>query len=197
MFGFTGNYKGKRISIQGTGIGIPSTALYLHELIHSYKVNCVMRLGTCGAIQPDLKLGEVILATEAYTDSAAVQSFSNSTSFTPKPSSRLIKIVENISSSLHIALKTGALFSTDLFYSEDPHRYDSYITQGVLGVDMETSLLYAMAEYYKIASLSLLTVSDNILTGTASSAEEREKHADDMIRLALEVIAAKNDPAKS
>ncbi len=187
MLGYTGTYKGKKVSIQGTGIGIPSTALYLHELIHSYKVNCVMRLGTCGAIQKDLKLGEVILASEAFTDSAAVQTFLSSNSPRAMPSEKLVKTAESIAASLNINLKKGTLLSTDLFYSEDKYRYDSFIHQGVLAVDMETSLLYAMANFYKIESIALLTVSDNILTGTASSADDRERHADDMIRLALEV----------
>lgn len=191
MLGYTGTYQSKKISIQGTGIGIPSTALYLHELIHSYNVECVMRLGTCGAIQSNLKLDQLILATEAYTDSAAVQSFLRNAD-PCKPSGELKSLAEKISKQLSIDLLEGPLFSTDLFYSEDPHRYDQYIQRGVLGVDMETCLLYAMSAYYKIESIALLTVSDNIITGAASSAEAREKNADEMIRLALEIILSKD-----
>jgi purine-nucleoside phosphorylase len=186
-FGFTGTHHGLKISIQGTGIGIPSTALYLHELIHSYGVTCVIRVGTCGALQPEIRLEEVILASAAVTDSAAVHSFTDRLQSTTKPTASLVKLAEKAAHDLHIALRKGPVFSTDLFYHEDPNRYDPPTRQGVLGVDMETSILYAMADYYRIKGLSLLTVSDNIVTGIVSSAEDRERNFQSMILLALEV----------
>ncbi|MFM8911298.1 MAG: purine-nucleoside phosphorylase [Flammeovirgaceae bacterium] len=187
MLGYTGTYRGKRISIQGTGIGMPSTALYVHELIHSYKVKCIMRLGTCGAIQPQLRLADLVLATEAFGDSWAPRVFLPPNAVSSRPSPQLIAQAESVATSLGIDMTMGAAFSTDLFYSEDKHRYKPWVTQGVLGVDMETYLLYAMTAYYQVKSLTLLTVSDNILTGTAAPVAAREKPADAMIRLALEV----------
>lgn len=187
MLGFTGTYRGKRISIQGTGIGMPSTALYVHELIHYYHVKCIMRLGTCGAIQRQLNLGDLIMATEAHGDSWATRTFLPPGIVSSRPSQQLLQLAEHAAQHLNIDVKQGPAFSTDLFYSEDAHRYEPWAKQGALGVDMETQLLYAMTAYYQVKSLALLTVSDNILTGTAAPVASREKPANAMIRLALEV----------
>lgn len=187
MLGYTGTYRGQRISIQGTGIGIPSTALYLHELIHGYGVKVVMRVGTCGAIQPDLKLGSVIVATHAFTDSAAIRPFTNA--LAPAADSALAGQALAKAQALNIPVHAGPLFSTDLFYSPDTTRYEQPTAEGVLGVDMETAMLYAMASYFKIRALALLTVSDNILTGATAPAETREKHNQHMMHLALELAA--------
>jgi purine-nucleoside phosphorylase len=186
MFGYTGKYKSKRISIQGTGIGIPSTALYVHELIHSYRATCIIRVGTCGAIQEDIKLGQIILAKGAATDSKTTIHSKNN-KFEPLADPWLIQKAQETAYELGIFFRLGNIFSTDLFYSDNPHRWAKYIRQGVLAVDMETSILYTMAEQNKIQSLSILTVSDNILTGEAASAEDREIKTLDMMRLALEI----------
>lgn len=187
MLGYTGTYRGKPISIQGTGIGMPSTALYVHELIRGYEVKCIMRLGTCGAIQQSLQLSDLVLATEAFGDSWAAGMFMPAGAKSSRPSAHMVALAERAAAPLNIELKKGAAFSTDLFYSEDIHRYDQLVTQGVLGVDMETYLLYAMTAYYQVKSVALLTVSDNILTGTAAPVAAREKPGDAMIRLALTI----------
>jgi purine-nucleoside phosphorylase len=187
MLGYTGTWNGTRVSIQGTGIGIPSTALYLHELIHSYDVSCVIRIGTCGALQADLALGDLVAATHAHTDSAAVSKFLRD-SDSPYASDHLLQRAEMVAKNLSLPLRKGPLFSTDLFYSEDNNRYDKSKTLGLLGVDMETSMLYAMASHYGVSALSILTVSDNLITGAESSAEEREKQANDMMSVALRVV---------
>lgn len=187
MLGYTGTYRGKRISIQGTGIGMPSTALYVHELIHGYGVKCMMRLGTCGAIQQPLQLADLVLATEAFGDSLAPRMFMPAGVVSSRPSAQLVELADRAAASLNIEIKKGAAFSTDLFYSEDIHRYDQLVEQGVLGVDMETYLLYAMTAYYHVKSIALLTVSDNILTGTAAPVAAREKPAEAMIQLALAI----------
>jgi len=186
MLGFTGTYRGVPISIQGTGIGIPSTALYVHELTHSYGANFIIRIGTCGALQADLSLGDLVTVTHALTDSAAVSRFLSG----PEPShadAGLIRLAGQVAQTLGLPLRNGPLFSTDLFYSEDNQRYDQSRMNGVLGVDMETSMLYAMGAWYGFKALSILTVSDNLITGAESSAEEREKQANDMMRVALGV----------
>jgi purine-nucleoside phosphorylase len=187
MFGFTGTFQGTRVSIQGTGIGIPSTALYVHELTHSYDVSCIIRVGTCGALQADLALGDLVAATHAFTDSEAVSRFLSGSDPSPADPG-LLHMAEQSARELGMSLRKGPLFSTDLFYSEDDKRYDRSRTQGVLGVDMETSMLYAMGTWYGFKALSILTVSDNLLTGAESSAEEREKQTSDMMRVALGIV---------
>lgn len=187
MLGYTGTYRGIPVSIQGTGIGIPSTALYIHELTHSYEVNCIIRIGTCGALQANLVLGDLVAATHALTDSAAVQKFISGNE-TPSADATLLQQAEVVAKQLGVTIRKGPLFSTDLFYSEDDRRYDASKVNGVLGVDMETSMVYAMGSRYGFKALSILTVSDNLITGTESSAEEREKQANDMMRVALGVV---------
>ena len=187
MFGFTGMHRGTRVSIQGTGIGIPSTALYVHELTHSYEVNCIIRVGTCGALQADLALGDLVAATHALTDSAAVSRFLKEGT-TPGADPGLMHLADQVSKQLALPLRKGQLFSTDLFYSEDETRYNAVRMNGTLGVDMETSMLYAMGDWYGFKALSILTVSDNLITGAESPPEEREKQANDMMRVALGVV---------
>lgn len=189
MLGYTGTYGGQSVSIQGTGIGIPSTALYLHELIHSYGVRKIIRVGTCGAIQPQLELGQVILAEKSLTDSAAVNLLTKDADFEPCATTELMNEAKRKAKALGISIETGTIFSTDLFYSiDDPTRWHEPNAQGVLAVEMETSIVYTLATMNNIASLSILTVSDNIITGEIASAEDRETKTNDMIRLALELI---------
>lgn len=187
MYGYTGRYHDQRISIQGTGIGIPSTALYMHELIHSYGVKCIIRIGTCGALQKNLSPGQLVLATEADTDSAVVQQYNMHRPSSPKASPLLLQRAKEVSQVHKTKLHLGPVFSTDLFYSEDTHRYDPLIAKGTLGVDMETSMVYAMTSYFNVSSISLLTVSDNLLTGEALSASDRELKTVEMLNLALEI----------
>ncbi len=192
MEGYTGFYKGKKISIQGTGIGIPSTALYLHELICDYHIKCVIRLGTAGALQPTLKLGQLILANQAMTDSGVVHHYHKIINKHPEANQDLLQLARASSQELGISLYEGAIFSTDLFYSEDTSRYQTMVAQGLLAVEMETSMVYAMARYFSIKALSLLTISDHILSGEALDAEYREQKTTEMLTLALET-ALKNE----
>lgn len=187
MLGFTGTYKGKRVSVQGTGMGIPSTAIYVHELIHEYQVKRLIRIGTCGAIQTELKLGQLILANAAYTDSATSLMHFNTMNYAPKASELLLQKARETAHWLAIPLLEGPVFSTDVFYSEDETRWNTPIEKGVLGVEMESSILYTLALKNKVESLSILSVSDNILTGASTTAKEREEAGLDMMTLALEI----------
>jgi purine-nucleoside phosphorylase len=190
MFGYTGVYLGKKISIQGTGIGIPSTALYLHELIHSYGVKTVIRVGTCGAIQPDLMLGQIIVAENALSDSQVISTLTNHSKTLPSASTRMLQETKKSAGQMDIAIREGTVFSTDLFYHDhDPLRWKEHVQTGVLGVEMETAVVYALATKNKINALSILTVSDHIFSGATASADDREKGTSDMMRLALEVAA--------
>ena len=186
MEGYTGLYKGKKISVQGTGIGIPSTALYMHELIHDYGVRCIIRVGTCGAIQPGLALGQLILVSESGTDSGVVRHYHREEHKLPQADASLLAMAQRVALQQQKSLTLGHIFSTDLFYHEDPKRYDPLIAQGVLAVDMESSMVYAMAKHFIVQALSILTVSDHIVSKQALSATDREQKTTEMLTLALE-----------
>jgi purine-nucleoside phosphorylase len=187
MYGFTGMYKGRQVSVQGTGIGIPSTALYLHELIQEYGVRKIIRVGTCGALQPDLPLHRLILVTEAYTDSLTNLLYNAEMSAAAKAYEPLLHRAREIARKHVITVANGPVFSTDMFYHDDQHRWDKWRERGVLSIEMETSILYNMARKNNIQALSILSVSDNILTGATTTAIDRQEAAQDMMLLALEL----------
>ena len=187
MLGFTGYYQGKKVSVQGTGMGIPSTAIYLHELVHAYGVKRIIRVGTCGAIQPDLELGQLILADAAFTDSGTNLIYFNDQIYAPRATERLLHRARLTAQDLKIPAKVGLVYSTDTFYSDDANRWDKWIAKGVLAVEMETSILYTLAQKYNFEALSVLSVSDNIITNKLTTAAEREHASMDMMKLALEI----------
>ncbi len=185
MFGFTGLYKGQRVSIQGTGMGMGSAGIYIHELINTYQCRNLIRVGTCGSIQEDLDLGQVLLVTGASGDSDANTVLFKNQHFAPTPSFELLVKAYEIARKLDIRVHPGTVFSTNTFYDLEPNRWDVWKKHGILGIDMETEILYTMACRFRVNALSLLTVSDNILTGSASSQEEREKTFNEMMEIAL------------
>jgi len=187
MYGYTGVFKGKRISIQGGGMGIPSNAIYIHELITEYEVKNIIRIGTCGSIQPDVKLGEVILAMSACSDSNVNRIDFKGLDFAPTANFSLLYDAYNKAKELGINTRVGNIFSTDTFYRDDPDRWEIWAAHNVLGVEMETSLLYTMGARFNVKTLSILTVSDNIVTEEFSSAEMREQSFTDMVKIALEI----------
>lgn len=192
MLGYTGTYDGHSISIQGTGIGIPSTALYVHELIHDYHVKQIIRIGTCGAIKSHLVLGNLIIGSRARTDSAAIDLLLGSPTEFTEPDTSLLLLAQQVASNQNIQVQLGEIFSTDLFYADhDPTRWKSVANRNVLAVEMETCMLYAMAKKNNIKALSILTVSDNIITGEMLSATARETNTTDMVKLAL-ILASRS-----
>jgi len=187
MLGYTGMYKGKRVSVQGTGIGIPSTALYLHELIHEYGVQKIMRLGTCGGIQADLQLHQLILVTEAYTDSNTHLLYQPDLNTPAKANAALLQHATEIALQRSISVIQGPVYSTDLFYHDDEHRWDIWQQRGLLAIEMESNILYNMAAKNNIQALSILSVSDNVITHTTTSPGDREQAKMEMIALAMEL----------
>lgn len=187
MLGYTGMYNGKRVSVQGTGMGIPSTAIYVHELIHDYNVKKIIRIGTCGALQALLKVGQLILADAAYTDSYTNMMHFNTMDFAPKADENLLKQAREKALIHGIPVMEGTVFSTDTFYCEDVNRWDTWIKRGVLAIEMESSILYTLAFKNKVQALSILMVSDNLLTKEVASAKEREQASMEMMKLALEI----------
>lgn len=187
MFGFTGYYKGKRVSIQGSGMGMGSAGIYIHELITTYKVQNIIRVGTCGAIQRDLDLGQVIIAMSASGDSDANSHLFKGMHFAATADFDLLYNAVEAAKRLNINTKQGPIFSTNTFYDTEANRWDVWEKHGILGVEMESQILFTLAKRLGAKALSILTVSDNILTGESSSQKDREQSYSDMMKIALEI----------
>lgn len=186
MLGFTGTYKGKRVSVQGTGMGIPSISIYITELMQSYNVQNLIRVGTCGTIQKDVKVRDVILAMSASTDSQINRKiFGGAVDYAPTANFELLKNAYDAGIQKGLHLKVGNVFSADLFY-DDYAEHEKWANYGILAVEMEAAALYTLAAKFGRKALAILTVSDHILTGEATSAEERQLTFNDMIEVALE-----------
>ncbi|TCS81059.1 purine-nucleoside phosphorylase [Tepidibacillus fermentans] len=187
MYGFTGTYKGKRVSVQGTGMGVPSISIYVDELINSYGVKNLMRIGTCGSFQPDVKIRDVILAMSASTDSNINKIRFNGLDFAPTASFDLLKKAYDKAVEMGISVKVGNILTSDTFYHDDPDSWKLWAKFGVLAVEMETAALYTLAAKYHVNALTLLTVSDSLVSGELTTAEERQKTFTKMIEIALEI----------
>lgn len=188
MLGFTGTYKGHRVSVQGSGMGAPSMAIYAHELIHGYGVQRLIRVGSAGGIQPTLKVGNLIGASAASYDSNFNQHLNIRGSLTPAASFNLLKEAHRIAEVIGVPLKVGVVLSSDLFYTPDGTKaLEEWQRLGVLAVEMEAAALYLEAQMGKAEALALLTVSDLPFSGEKMSAQEREQTLSEMIELALEV----------
>ena len=190
MYGFTGTYKGRRISVQGTGMGIPSLSIYVHELINMYGVRHLVRIGSCGGLQADIDLRDVLLAQCASSDSSMNRIRFDGMDFAPGASFALLKAAYDRAEALNVPVKVGNILSTDTFYGEDPDSWKLWARYGVMAVEMESSALYTLAARFNVHALSILTVSDNLVTGNATSSEEREKTFTAMMTLALETACA-------
>lgn len=188
MLGFTGTYNGKRVSIQGSGMGMASTAIYVNELANTYKVKNIVRVGTCGAIQEDLQIGQVILAMSASGDSSANKHYFQGLQYAATADFDLLIKAYKAAQKLNIKTCQGSIFSTDTFYDDNPNRWEIWEEHGIIGVEMETQILFTLAKRFGVKALSLLTVSDNIKTGAAASNLEREQSFKDMMRIAFELI---------
>ncbi|HWO96804.1 MAG TPA: purine-nucleoside phosphorylase [Bacillus sp. (in: firmicutes)] len=185
MLGFTGTYKGKRVSVQGTGMGVPSISIYVNELIQSYNVQNLIRVGTCGAIQKDVNVRDVILAMTSSTDSQMNRIAFGGIDYAPTASFDLLKKAYDAGTEKGLNLKVGNVFTADQFYNEDS-QFEKLARYGVLAVEMETTALYTLASKFGRNALSVLTVSDHILTGEETTAEERQTTFNEMIEVALE-----------
>ncbi|WP_062104865.1 purine-nucleoside phosphorylase [Bacillus niameyensis] len=184
MFGFTGTYKGNRISVQGTGMGVPSISIYINELMQDYNVQNLIRVGTCGAIQKDVKIRDVILAMSASTDSQMNRIIFGGVDYAPSASFELLKNAYDTASAKGLSLKVGNVFTADMFYN-DHAEHEKWAQYGILAVEMETAALYTLAAKFGRNALSILTVSDHILTGEVTSSEERQTTFNEMIEVAL------------
>jgi len=187
MLGYTGYYNGKRVSVQGTGMGLPSHMIYASELINDYHVKMLVRIGTCGGLLEEVKLRDVILAVSASTDSSSVGRHFPGMTFAPTASFRLVQLASANATKMNMPLKAGNILSSDLFYHfpEEGDAYELWRRYGTLAVEMESAGLYMLASRLGIEALALLTVSDHLLTGEHVSAEERQLNFTNMTKLAL------------
>jgi purine-nucleoside phosphorylase len=185
MFGFTGTYKGHKVSVQGTGMGVPSISIYITELMQEYGVKKLIRVGTCGALQKDVKVRDVILAQSASTDSKMNEIIFRGIDYAPTADFDLLLKAYQAGLKAGLNLKVGNVFTADMFYSEE-NQNEKLARYGVLAVEMETAALYTLAAKFGRQALSVLTVSDHILTGEITTAEERQTTFNDMIHVALE-----------
>ena len=190
MYGFTGTFKGTRISVQGSGMGMPTLSIYAHELINDFGVKNLVRIGSCGALQPYVELRDILLSLCASTDSAINRHRFGGMDFAPGASFRLLKTAYDTAEKLGIDVKVGNILSEDTFYSEEDDWWKLWAKYGVLAVEMETSALYTLAARFGVDALSILTVSDHLVTGGITTSEEREKTFTGMMDLALETACA-------
>lgn len=189
MLGYTGYYKGKRLSVQGTGMGLPSISIYITELMQEYGVEKLMRVGTCGSIHPDIKLKDVILCQASSTDNAMNLIRFNGMSFAPISDFIMLKEAYEAALRKNMKVHVGNILSSDTFYNDhytdDP--YQKWRDFGVLAVEMESAALYTLAAKFKKRDLTILTVSDSLLSGEKCSAQERQTSFTEMMETALEI----------
>lgn len=188
MYGYTGTYKGKKISVQGTGMGIPSIGIYTYELIHFYGVKNLIRIGSAGAIQEDLKLHDVVIGMGSCTDSNFASQFNLPGTFAPVSSYELLEKAVNSARNLNVNVKVGNILSSDVFYGEDGlDGLKKWQKMGVLAVEMESAGLYMNAARAGVNALCILTISDCPFTGEVTTAEERQVAFTNMMKVALEL----------
>lgn len=185
MLGFTGTYKGKKVSVQGTGMGQPSISIYVNELFQFYNVQTAIRVGTCGAINKDVHVRDTIIANSACTDSSIITQRFGNLHYAPSANFDLLYKAYNNAKANNINVAVGPVASSDLFY-DDNENWKKWAEYGVLGVEMEAAELYTLAAKYNRKALAILTVSDHIITGEQTTAEERQVTFKDMIKIALE-----------
>jgi len=188
MFGYTGTFKGVRVSVMGTGMGMPSLSIYVNELIRDYGVKKLIRVGTCGALRTEVKLRDTILAMSSSTDSSVNRIRFNGMDYAPTASFPLLMNVWEAARELGFSPYVGSVLSSDSFYTEDPEQWKLWAKFGVIGVEMETAELYTLAAKYNVQALSILTVSDHLVTGEMTSSAERQTSFKGMVETALKGI---------
>lgn len=187
MLGYTGTYKGKEVSVMGSGMGIPSIAIYSYELYHFYGVESIIRIGSAGALQDDMKLKDLVIAMGASTDSAYQGQLDVPGHFAPLADFGLLEKAVAAARSKNISVKVGNVLSADAFYNFDPSRTKKWADAGILAVEMESAALYINAVQAKKKALSMLSISDHVFTGEELSADERRVEFKNMIEVALEL----------
>ena len=191
--GYTGTYKGVPVSVMASGMGMPSMAIYSYELFNFYGVENILRVGSAGAVSMELKVRDIVLGQGACTSSSMQDNFGINGHFAPLGSWDLLKCAADICEERKLRYKAGNLISSDIFYNDDPSFNQPFVNLGALAVEMEAAALYMNAARAGKRALAICTISDHILTGEATSAEERQNTFNEMMELALEVAVRMND----
>jgi len=186
MWGFTGQYRGRPISVMAHGMGIPSASIYCHELITEFAVKRVIRVGSCGTVHPAVKLRDVVIAMGASTDSGVNRMRFRGYDLAALASFRLLRDAVRVAEEKKLRFHVGNVYSADLFYSPEPEMFDVMRKYNILGVEMEAAGIYALATELGAEALAICTVSDDIRSGTALTVAERQSTFDEMIQLALD-----------
>lgn len=189
MYGYTGQYKGIDVSVQGTGMGMPSHSIYVHELINDYGAQVLIRTGSCGALQPDIEIRDLIMGLGASTDSSMMHRRLDGMNFAPSANWDLAAAAAKAAAELNLELKVGGIVSSDTFYDE-AESWKLWARYGVLAVEMEAAALYTLAARFGVKALCLLTVSDSLVTKKEVSARDREQSFTNMMELALETAVS-------
>lgn len=187
MLGFTGAYKGKRISVMGTGMGLPSISIYAHELINEYNVKNLIRVGSAGSYKNDVKVRDVVLAMAASSNSGLNKQRFNGADYAPTANFELFQKAVEVAKTKNIPIKAGNVLTSDAFYADNFEDYKKWANFGVLCVEMETAGLYTIAAKHNVNALSILTISDSLVTGDRLPSKDRETTFKEMIEIALEL----------
>ncbi len=190
MLGFTGMWKGNRVTIQGSGMGMPSLSIYANELISSYNAQTLIRIGSCGGMQPSVAIRDVIIAMTASTITSPSSGIFREVSFAPVADWSLLRAAVVAAEAKGCATHVGGIYSSDVFYAERPDLDEQMVRHGILAVEMEAAELYTLAARHGRRALAVLTVSDHLQTGEALPSEDREKTFGDMVEIALEAAFA-------
>jgi len=191
MLGFTGTYEGVEVSVQGSGMGMPSASIYAHELINDYGARTLIRVGSCGALVESLNLRDVVAASGASTDSNMNRArFDGLIDYAPVADFGLLRNAVDAAERRGIQMRVGPILAADAFYTDRPDLYDKLADYGVLAVEMESAALYTIAARFGARALTILTVSDHLKTGERTSAQDREQTFGHMVEVALDTIIA-------
>ncbi|MCE7625307.1 purine-nucleoside phosphorylase [Vibrio fluvialis] len=188
MFGYTGTYKGRKVSVMGHGMGIPSCSIYVTELVKDYGVKKIIRVGSCGAVNEDIKVRDVVIGMGACTDSKVNRIRFKDHDFAAIADYKMVKAAEEAAKVRGIDVKVGNLFSAELFYTPDPSMFEVMDKYGIVGVEMEAAGIYGVAAEYGAKALAICTVSDHIKTGEQTTSEERQNTFNEMIEIALDSV---------
>lgn len=185
MLGFTGTWQGQPVSVQGSGMGQPSMAIYVNELLREYDVSTIIRVGSCGALTEKVAVRDLVLATGACTDSSMNRIRFQGLDYAPVADFGLLRAAWDAASSLSVGVHAGLIVSSDSFYAPRPELAGAMVDYGVLAVEMEASALYTLCAQHDARALAICTVSDHIVTGEETTAQERQESFADMVQVAL------------
>jgi purine-nucleoside phosphorylase len=188
MLGYTGEYKGKKVSVMGTGMGVPSTAIYSWELINVFGVKNLIRIGSCGAMQENIKLYDIILAMGAATNSNYAKQFNLPGEFPITASYELLEKAKKVADEKNCKVHVGNVLSSDVFYNADETATEKWAKMGILAEEMETTSLYLNAASAGVKALTILTVSDHMITHEQTTQEERQTSFTKMMEIALDLV---------